>query len=75
MKPASNSRSNSTFQLRACGVFDRVIDKPVEAVLLPPRHEVSLRREQLVFRVLRQPLISGLLLSWELLPLRADTLV
>ena len=51
------------------------IDEPVEAVLLPTRHEVSLRREQLVFRVLRQPLISGLLLSWELLPFRADTLV
>ena len=57
-------------QNRACGVFGRVIDEPVEAVLLSPRRMDCLRLKQLVFRMLLQPLISGLLLSWELLPLR-----
>ena len=46
------------------------IDEPFEAVPLSPRRMDCLRLKQLVFRMLLQPLISGLLLSWEFLPLR-----
>ena len=55
--------------------FFWVINEPLEAVLLPTRHQVSLGGEQLVFRMLRQPFVPGPLLPRKVLPLRADTLV